>query len=61
VTAARDARADAEVGCVLAREVGVLVVLTDEGPVRASYRPAPRALATVLPLRGRLVRGGVVD
>jgi hypothetical protein len=26
-----------EVGCVLARELGVLVVLTDGGPVRASY------------------------
>lgn len=26
-----------EVGCVLGREVGVLVVLTDDGPVRASY------------------------
>jgi hypothetical protein len=25
------------VGCVLARETGVLVVLTDNGPVRASY------------------------
>ncbi len=24
-------------GCVLARELGVLVVLTDEGPVRATY------------------------
>jgi hypothetical protein len=25
------------VGCVLAREIGVLVVLTDDGPVRATY------------------------
>lgn len=24
-------------GCVLARELGILVVLTDEGPVRATY------------------------
>ena len=28
-----------EVGCVLARETGVLVVLTDDGRVRATYGP----------------------
>lgn len=37
MTAARVARPDLEVGCVLAREIGVVVVLTDDGPVRASY------------------------
>ena len=37
MTAARVVRPDLEVGCVLAREIGVLVVLTDQGPVRASY------------------------
>lgn len=37
MTAARAARPDLEVGCVLAREIGVLVVLTDDGEVRASY------------------------
>ena len=37
MTAARAARPQPEVGCVLARELGVLVVLTDHGPVRATY------------------------
>jgi hypothetical protein len=37
LTSARAARAGVEVGCVLACDIGVLVVLTDEGPVRASY------------------------
>jgi ribosome biogenesis GTPase len=37
LTAAPFARPEPEVGCVLGREVGVLVVLTDDGPVRASY------------------------
>ncbi len=37
MTAEAAPRAEAAVGCVLAREVGVLVVLTDLGPVRASY------------------------
>ncbi|MCW2836805.1 MAG: GTPase, partial [Marmoricola sp.] len=37
MTSARAARAGVEVGCVLACDIGVLVVLTDEGPVRASY------------------------
>ncbi len=37
MTAARAPRHEVHVGCVLAREVGVLVVLTDDGPVRASY------------------------
>ena len=37
MTALRVPRLDEEVGCVLTREVGVLVVLTDDGCVRASY------------------------
>lgn len=37
MTAVRAAREEQKVGCVLAREVGILVVLTDVGPVRASY------------------------
>jgi hypothetical protein len=37
LTSAGAARADVEVGCVLACDIGVLVVLTDEGTVRASY------------------------
>lgn len=37
MTAARAARPDLEVACVLEREIGVLVVLTDDGPVRATY------------------------
>jgi hypothetical protein len=37
LTAARAARPELEVGCVLAREIGVLVVLTDDGRLRASY------------------------
>jgi hypothetical protein len=37
LSVARVPRADHEVGCVLSREVGVLVVLTDTGRVRATY------------------------
>jgi hypothetical protein len=37
LTAARAARPDLEVACVLEREIGVVVVLTDDGPVRATY------------------------
>ncbi len=37
LTAAGAPRVDVEVGCVLDREVGVLVVLTDSGPVRTSF------------------------
>ena len=37
MSAARVPRHEPEVGCVLARETGVLLVLTDAGPVRASY------------------------
>ena len=37
MTAAPISRHEPEVGCVLGLEVGVLVVLTDRGPVRATY------------------------
>lgn len=37
MTAARAPRHADEVGCLLARETGVVVVLTDHGPLRASY------------------------
>lgn len=56
MTAARAARADVEVGCVLAREIGVLVVLTDEGPVRASY--GARMLGAIARDRSRVPEAG---
>jgi hypothetical protein len=37
VTAARASRVEAGIGCVLAVEVGVVLLLTDDGVVRASY------------------------
>jgi hypothetical protein len=37
LTVDRVPRHEEEVGCVLTGEIGVLVVLTDVGPVRASY------------------------
>ncbi len=37
MTAAPLGRPEPEVGCVLGHEVGVLVVLTDHGPLRATY------------------------
>lgn len=37
MTAAHLVRPDLEVACVLHRDIGVLVVLTDDGPVRATY------------------------
>jgi ribosome biogenesis GTPase len=45
LTAARASGPRGEVGCVLDCEVGVLVVLTDDGPVRATY--AGRLLCAV--------------
>ncbi|MCW2846973.1 MAG: GTPase [Marmoricola sp.] len=56
MTAARAARPDLEVGCVLAREIGVLVVLTDEGPVRASY--GARMLGAIARDRSRVPEPG---
>lgn len=40
MTAVRVPRHEEEVGCVLVHEIGVLVVLTDDGPVRATYGAA---------------------
>ena len=37
MTAAALSRHEPEVGCVLSLDVGVVVVLTDHGPVRATY------------------------
>ena len=37
MTAAPLGRQEPEVGCVVGHEVGVLVVLTDRGPIRATY------------------------
>jgi hypothetical protein len=37
LTALRAARHGSEVGCVISFETGVLVVLTDEGALRATY------------------------
>lgn len=45
-----------ELGCVLAREVGVLLVLTDTGPVRASY--GARLLGRLAADRGCLPEPG---
>jgi hypothetical protein len=45
-----------EVGCVLAREIGVLVVLTDDGPVRASY--GARMLGAIARDRSRVPEAG---
>ena len=43
-------------GCVLAGETGVLVVLTDDGPVRASY--GARMLGAIARDRSRLPEAG---
>ncbi len=56
MTAARAASADLEVGCVLAREIGVLVVLTDDGEVRASY--GARMLGAIARDRSRVPTPG---
>jgi hypothetical protein len=56
LTAARAVRPDLEAGCVLAREIGVLVVLTDEGPVRASY--GARMLGAIARDRSRVPEPG---
>ena len=51
MTAARAVRPDLEVGCVLTCENGVLVVLTDDGSVRATY--GARMLRTIARDRSR--------
>ena len=43
-------------GCVLAEETGVLVVLTDDGPVRASY--GARMLCAIARDRSRSPQAG---
>jgi hypothetical protein len=56
LTAARAVRPDLEVACVLAREIGVLVVLTDDGPLRATY--GARMLGAIARDRSRLPEPG---
>ena len=56
MTAVPAARDEQKVGCVLAREIGVLVVLTDVGPVRASY--GARMLGQIARDRSRVPEPG---
>ena len=56
MTAVRVSRPETEVGCVLTREIGVLVVLTDVGPVRASY--GARMLGQIARDRSRVPEPG---
>ncbi len=56
LTAVRVPRHEEKVGCVLAREIGVLVVLTDVGPVRASY--GARMLGQIARDRSRVPEPG---
>jgi ribosome biogenesis GTPase / thiamine phosphate phosphatase len=44
------------VGCVVDREIGVLVVLTDDGPVRATY--GARMLGVICRDRSRVPEPG---
>jgi ribosome biogenesis GTPase / thiamine phosphate phosphatase len=56
LTAAPAPREEEAVGCVLTRDIGVLVVLTDVGPVRASY--GVRMLAQIACDRSRVPEPG---
>ena len=56
MTAARAALPDAEVGCVLATDAGLLLVLTDEGAVRATY--GARVLGEIARDRSRVPTPG---
>jgi hypothetical protein len=56
VTVERAAGSDREVGCVVAREVGVLVVLTDGGLLRATY--GARMLGAIARDRSRIPAPG---
>ncbi len=56
MTAAHVAGPVRETGCVLARETGVLVVLTDRGPLRATY--GARMLAAIARDRSRVPEPG---
>ncbi len=56
MTAVPAPRDEEAVGCVLTRDLGVLVVLTDVGPVRASY--GPRMLGQIARDRSRVPEPG---
>jgi ribosome biogenesis GTPase len=56
LTAVPAPRDEAAAGCVLARDIGVLVVLTDVGPVRATY--GARMLAQIARDRSRVPEPG---
>jgi hypothetical protein len=56
LTAARAARPELDVGCVLGSEVGVLLVLTDRGPLRATY--GARMLSAIARDRSRVPEPG---
>jgi hypothetical protein len=56
LTAARVLRPELEVGCVLARETGILLVLTDRGPARATY--GARMLGAIARDRSRVPEPG---
>ena len=56
MTAARVSFEDVEVGCVLATRTGLLLVLTDEGPVRATY--GARVLGEIARDRSRVPTPG---
>ena len=56
MTVERAARREREVGCVVARDVGVLVVLTDSGTVRATY--GVRMLGAIARDRSRVPEPG---
>lgn len=56
MTAAPAPRDEGAVGCVLASEIGVLVVLTDVGPVRATY--SARMLGEIARDRSRVPQPG---
>ena len=56
MTAVPAPRGEEAVGCVLARDIGVLVVLTDVGPVRATY--SARMLGEIARDRSRVPQPG---
>ncbi len=56
MTAAQAPLPEAEVGCVLAAETGLLLVLTDEGQVRATY--GARVLGQIARDRSRVPTPG---
>ena len=56
MTAAPAPHPDVEVGCVLATDTGLLLVLTDEGAVRATF--GPRLLGEIARDRSRVPTPG---